>query len=1180
MSNTYNVGWLRDNENQIFIPFTYTKSVKLDDNGHTLDSTVTTVEEHTDKIGKIEEAIQKIENGTTHVGVADSTKGTLTVGNSTFNGSTDVTVTAKDLGITGALVYVGISTLEITDGGTENPYINDTSVPTSDLEPGNIVLYKNINAKIYQEFLWTGDHWELLGDEGSYALKTISINAGPGLEGGGTLEAEREIKVNPDGITIIINADNKVAMPVQENLTAGSYGQADEITDLQPSGTNGTTTFNVPYITVDQYGRVTSASTKEIQVVTDTGLSDSISTLENRQIIAGAGLTGGGNLTDSRTLNVGEGAGITVEENKVSLTPSGVTSGSYGADVGDTAYHLTFNEELKIPYITVDQYGRITKATTETVKMPDNTEINDLLTTIIQDIAGEDDKVDNIVPRLAQVETRTKYLNASTEDGVFQITDKDGNVGFQVDNNGASSFDFILVKSEEESISLTKKLEELDTKDTQLGDAITDLDTNLNDKIDKVNEDLTQLINDKEESLQGTIENTASTINTTIENLEKSLTEKDTALQDSITALSGREIVAGKGLTGGGTLEASRTLDIGAGDGIQVNDDNIQLATSGVKEGNYGQSTEYTTGFDGSFTVPYIKVDQYGRITEATSTTIKMPSDDSILDKITDLENNRALKTELEAVQENLQSQIDLNKTNISSNDTDIEALQEKTAEHDSAIVAINDINTQQNDNIGTLQNDVIILDTRTKYMNASAPDEFYITDEQGYPGFLVGVDGVAKAIDFETSPAGVSLNGLKTALDEEIDDRLADQTEINDILSKMNITAGSASNPVYFLNGIPVECTGTTVPTGGSSGQVLIKDSSGNSVWQELVALPKGGTAGQLLVKSSATDGDASWVTTTVSNTLTAGTTAGPTIKTTVNGVTGTAVAIPSASSSASGIVTTGDQTFAGNKTIGGQLIVKGGVTAIYRSTSIENNYPATLNFQVYQTDNAITNTSASIKVYDDHDTNNYGTTMVIQSGGNMIIGSGEAPNACYTNDLADSAGENTYVVSDNNIYFYTNCNTYANKKSSVYINTSGALYGAVWNDYAEYRTQKETIEPGYCVASADNGQVYKTTEKFQACDGIVSDTFGFAIGQTDECKTPLAVAGRVLAYCEGDRHDYHAGDTVCAGPEGRVCKMTREEIREWPDRIIGIVSEIPEYETWGSGNIKVNNRIWIKIK
>ena len=144
----------------------------------------------------------------------------------------------------------------------------------------------------------------------------------------------------------------------------------------------------------------------------------------------------------------------------------------------------------------------------------------------------------------------------------------------------------------------------------------------------------------------------------------------------------------------------------------------------------------------------------------------------------------------------------------------------------------------------------------------------------------------------------------------------------------------------------------------------------------------------------------------------------------------------------------------------------------------------------------------------------------------------------------------------------------------------TGGKVYGAVWNDYAEYRSQKEEIKPGYCVASTDNGQVYKTTEKFQACDGIVSDTFGFAIGETDECTTPLAVAGRVLAYFHGNREDYNAGDTVCAGPEGKIMKMTREEIKEYPDRIIGIVSEIPEYKTWGSGNVEVNNRIWIKVK
>ena len=143
-----------------------------------------------------------------------------------------------------------------------------------------------------------------------------------------------------------------------------------------------------------------------------------------------------------------------------------------------------------------------------------------------------------------------------------------------------------------------------------------------------------------------------------------------------------------------------------------------------------------------------------------------------------------------------------------------------------------------------------------------------------------------------------------------------------------------------------------------------------------------------------------------------------------------------------------------------------------------------------------------------------------------------------------------------------------------------SGAkIYGAVWNDYAEFRDQYENIEPGYCVCSSDSGKVFKTMEKLAPCDGIVSDTFGFAIGEDDICQTPLAVAGRVLAYCEGDRADYHAGDTVCASANGKVCKMTREEIREYPDRIVGVVSEIPQYEIWNNG-IEVKGRIWVNVK
>ena len=95
-----------------------------------------------------------------------------------------------------------------------------------------------------------------------------------------------------------------------------------------------------------------------------------------------------------------------------------------------------------------------------------------------------------------------------------------------------------------------------------------------------------------------------------------------------------------------------------------------------------------------------------------------------------------------------------------------------------------------------------------------------------------------------------------------------------------------------------------------------------------------------------------------------------------------------------------------------------------------------------------------------------------------------------------------------------------------------------------------------------------------------VVSDTFGHSMGICDECQTPIAVAGRVLVCPLGDRNRFHAGMAVCCAPNGTVDIMTREEIRDYPDCIVGIVSEIPQYDTWGTDNIKVNGRIWIKVK
>ena len=144
--------------------------------------------------------------------------------------------------------------------------------------------------------------------------------------------------------------------------------------------------------------------------------------------------------------------------------------------------------------------------------------------------------------------------------------------------------------------------------------------------------------------------------------------------------------------------------------------------------------------------------------------------------------------------------------------------------------------------------------------------------------------------------------------------------------------------------------------------------------------------------------------------------------------------------------------------------------------------------------------------------------------------------------------------------------------------LSSNVAFYGAVWNDYAEYR-EANTTEPGRAVYEVGDDTLALANERMMPACSIISDTFGFAIGKTDKCQTPLAQAGRVLTYPFEDRNSYKPGDAVCSGPNGTVSKMTQEEKINHPECIIGYVSCVPTYDIWGEKDTKVNGRIWIKV-
>jgi len=137
--------------------------------------------------------------------------------------------------------------------------------------------------------------------DATLARSAITITAGAGLPGGGDLTANRTLTVGA-GNGITVNADD-VALTTPGTCTATSTNSAA-----------GSHTHAI-----------------------DATLARSAIT-----ITAGAGLTGGGDLTANRTLTVGAGAGITVNADDVALTTPGTcTTTSTNSAAGSHTHAVT-----------------------------------------------------------------------------------------------------------------------------------------------------------------------------------------------------------------------------------------------------------------------------------------------------------------------------------------------------------------------------------------------------------------------------------------------------------------------------------------------------------------------------------------------------------------------------------------------------------------------------------------------------------------------------------------------------------------------------------------------------------------------------------------------------------------------------------------------------------------------
>ena len=215
-------------------------------------------------------------------------------------GANGVDVSSATVNVGGNLILT-LSNSAIIDAGNvrgangaNGILLSNLSVTTASPSGNGSLSYSNVTGV----FTFTPPDLSSTGD-------ITGVTAGTGLSGGGASGT----------VTLSLGTSG---------VTAGTYG-------------NATT---MPQFTVDTYGRITGVSNIAISAGGGSG--------DIEGVTAGNGLIDGGT-TGTVTLNVGAGAGITVNADNVALTSGVVTTGA-----------KTYGSATLIPQITVDTYGRVT----------------------------------------------------------------------------------------------------------------------------------------------------------------------------------------------------------------------------------------------------------------------------------------------------------------------------------------------------------------------------------------------------------------------------------------------------------------------------------------------------------------------------------------------------------------------------------------------------------------------------------------------------------------------------------------------------------------------------------------------------------------------------------------------------------------------------------------------------